>query len=79
VKTGASLYVCHPSSWQREFQNALEGAGFSVRCQIIWGHEYFRAPRDPMGPFRMLGVRDCARIAVLLGYRWSCGVQRSCL
>jgi hypothetical protein len=33
------------------------------------GHEYFRAPRDPMGPFRMRGVSDCARIAVLLGYR----------
>ena len=36
VKPGASLYVCHPSSWQREFQNALEAAGFEVRCQIIW-------------------------------------------
>ncbi len=24
VKPGASLYVCHSSSWQREFQNALE-------------------------------------------------------
>jgi ParB-like chromosome segregation protein Spo0J len=23
VKPGASLYICHPSSWQREFQNAL--------------------------------------------------------
>ena len=28
VKPGASLYVCHSSSWQREFQNALESAGF---------------------------------------------------
>ena len=36
MKPGASLYVCHPSSWQREFQNALEAAGFEVRCQIIW-------------------------------------------
>jgi DNA modification methylase len=35
-KPGASLYVCHSSSWQREFQNALETAGFEVRCQIIW-------------------------------------------
>ena len=24
VKPGASMYVCHSSSWQREFQNALE-------------------------------------------------------
>jgi len=31
AKPGASLYVCHSSSWQREFQNALEAAGFEVR------------------------------------------------
>jgi ParB-like chromosome segregation protein Spo0J len=36
VKSGASMYVCHSSSWQREFQNALEAAGFEVRCQIVW-------------------------------------------
>jgi DNA modification methylase len=41
VKPGASLYVCHPSSWQREFQNALESAGFEVRCQIIWAKNTF--------------------------------------
>src|SRR5437667_5094886 len=41
VKLGASLYVCHPSSWQREFQNALEFAGFEVRCQIIWAKNTF--------------------------------------
>jgi DNA modification methylase len=41
VKAGASLYVCHPSSWQREFQNALESAGFNIRCQIIWGKNTF--------------------------------------
>jgi DNA modification methylase len=41
VKTGASLYVCHSSSWQREFQNALEAAGFEVRCQIIWAKNTF--------------------------------------
>lgn len=41
VKPGASLYVCHPSSWQREFQNALEAAGFEVRCQIIWAKNTF--------------------------------------
>ena len=37
----ASLYVCHSSSWQREFQDALESAGFEVRCQIIWGKNTF--------------------------------------
>jgi DNA modification methylase len=41
VKPGASLYVCHSSSWQREFQNALEAAGFDVRCQIIWAKNTF--------------------------------------
>ncbi|MBI3696538.1 MAG: site-specific DNA-methyltransferase [Acidobacteria bacterium] len=41
VKPEASLYVFHPSSWQREFQNALEAAGFNVRCQIIWAKNTF--------------------------------------
>ncbi len=41
VKPGASMYVCHSSSWQREFQDALESAGFEVRCQLIWGKNTF--------------------------------------
>ena len=41
IKLGASLYICHPSSFQREFQNALEAAGFEVRCQIIWAKNTF--------------------------------------
>jgi len=41
VKAGASLYVCHASSWQREFQDAIEAAGFAVRCQIIWAKNTF--------------------------------------
>jgi len=41
VKPGASLYVCHSSSWQREFQNALEAVGFEIRCQIIWAKNTF--------------------------------------
>jgi len=41
VKPGASMYMCHSSSWQREFQNALESAGFEVRCQIIWAKNTF--------------------------------------
>ncbi len=41
VKPGTSLYVCHPSSWQREFQDALEACGFAVRCQIIWAKNTF--------------------------------------
>ena len=41
VKAGASLYVCHSSYYQREFQNALEAASFQVRCQIIWAKNTF--------------------------------------
>ena len=41
MKPGASLYVCHSSSWQREFQNALEAAGFTIRCQVIWAKNTF--------------------------------------
>ena len=41
AKLGASLYMCHASSWQREFQDALEQAGFQVRCQIIWAKNTF--------------------------------------
>jgi ParB-like chromosome segregation protein Spo0J len=41
VKTGASVYVCHSSAYQREFQNALEAAGFEVRCQLIWAKNTF--------------------------------------
>jgi DNA modification methylase len=41
VKQGSALYICHASSAQREFQNALEAAGFEVRCQIIWAKNTF--------------------------------------
>jgi DNA modification methylase len=41
VKPGASAYVCHSSSLQREFQNALETAGFRVRCQLVWAKNTF--------------------------------------
>src|SRR5882724_10178635 len=41
VKPGASMYLCHSSSWQREFQEALEAAGFNIRCQIIWAKNTF--------------------------------------
>jgi DNA modification methylase len=41
VKPEASLYICHSSAFQREFQNAIEAAGFEVRCQIIWAKNTF--------------------------------------
>lgn len=41
VKDNASMYVCHGSVYQREFQNALEANDFNVRCQIIWAKSNF--------------------------------------
>jgi DNA modification methylase len=41
VKPSASLYICHSSSRQREFQDALEANGFEIRCQIIWAKNTF--------------------------------------
>ena len=65
VKPGASLYVCHSSSWQREFQNALEAAGFEVRCQIIWakntfawGFGRYKFQHEPMFYAHVAGEKD---------------------
>ena len=46
VKPRASLYICHPPGWQREFQNALESAGFTVAGQIIWARQTFALSSD---------------------------------
>jgi len=65
VKPGASLYICHSSSWQREFQNALESAGFEVRCQIIWakntfawGFGRYKFQHEPMFYLHVAGEKD---------------------
>jgi DNA modification methylase len=65
VKPGASLYVCHSSSWQREFQNALESAGLEIRCQIIWakntfawGFGRYKFQHEPMFYCHVLGQKD---------------------
>ncbi|HYW46816.1 MAG TPA: DNA modification methylase [Bryobacteraceae bacterium] len=65
VKPGASLYVCHSSSWQREFQNALESAGFEIRCQIIWakntfawGFGRYKFQHEPMFYCHVAGQKD---------------------
>jgi len=65
VKPGASTYVCHSSSWQREFQNALEVAGFEVRCQIIWakntfawGFGRYKFQHEPMFYCHVAGEKD---------------------
>jgi DNA modification methylase len=55
MKKKASLYCCHPSSFQREFENALVRAGFEVRQQIIWakntfawGHGRYKFQHEPI-------------------------------
>jgi len=65
VKPGASMYMCHSSSWQREFQNALEAAGFEVRCQIIWakntfawGFGRYKFQHEPMFYCHVAGEKD---------------------
>ena len=65
AKLGASLYMCHASSWQREFQNALEEAGFEIRCQIIWakntfawGFGRYKFQHEPMFYAHVAGQKD---------------------
>ena len=66
VKPGASMYVCHSSSWQREFQNALEAVGFEVRCQIIWakntfawGFGRYKFQHEPIFYAHVAAQKDC--------------------
>ncbi len=66
VKPGASLYICHSSSFQREFQNALESAGFEVRCQIVWakntfawGFGRYKFQHEPIFYCHVAGQKDC--------------------
>ncbi|MEP7365432.1 MAG: DNA modification methylase [Acidobacteriota bacterium] len=65
LKPGASIYVCHASSYQREFQNAIEAAGFEVRCQIIWakntfawGHGRYKFQHEPIFYCHVAGQSD---------------------
>ncbi len=65
VKPCASLYVCHSSSRQREFQDALEAAGFAVRCQIIWakntfawGFSRYKFQHEPIFYAHVAGQKD---------------------
>ena len=65
VKPGGSMYACHASSSQREVQNAIEAAGFSVRCQIIWakntfawGHGRYKFQHEPLFYCHVAGQTD---------------------
>jgi DNA modification methylase len=57
--------VCHASCWQRDFQNALEAAGFTVRCQIVWtkqtsagGFGRYRFQHEPIFYGHVAGQED---------------------
>jgi DNA modification methylase len=65
VKPTASIYVFHSSSWQREFQNALEAAEFTIRCQLIWvkntfawGFSRYKYQHEPLFCGHVAGQSD---------------------
>jgi DNA modification methylase len=65
MKRTASIYVFHPSSYQREFENALVRSGFTVRCQIIWakntfawGHGRYKFQHEPCFFAYQTGEKD---------------------
>jgi DNA modification methylase len=65
IKPGASLYLCHASSVQRDFQNAIEAAGFDVRCQLIWakntcawGFGRYKFQHEPIFYCHLAGQKD---------------------
>lgn len=65
VKASASLYIFHSSSWQRDFQNSLENAGFEIRSQIIWakntfawGFARYKFQHEPIFYAHVAGERD---------------------
>ncbi len=64
VKTGASLYICHASSVQREFQNAIEVGG--LKGPLLADHLGQEHVRAGIGP-----VQVSARADLLLPCRRS--------
>ncbi|OKP91509.1 adenine methyltransferase [Paenibacillus sp. P3E] len=58
----AAIYVFHPSSYQREFEDAMNVAGIAVRCQCIWvknvatfGWAQYRWKHEPVFYGHMMG------------------------
>ncbi|WP_305953447.1 site-specific DNA-methyltransferase [Paenibacillus sp. P32E] len=58
----AAIYVFHPSSYQREFEDAMNVAGITVRCQCIWvknvatfGWAQYRWKHEPVFYGHMMG------------------------
>ncbi len=65
MKASASIYVFHPSSFQRAFENAMVAAGLEVRCQIIWakntfawGHGRYKFQHEPIFYGCLAGASD---------------------
>lgn len=61
----ASAYICHASSMQTIFQEALEKSGFAVRNQIIWAKSHFsltnsryKPQHEPIFYCRLQGETD---------------------
>lgn len=46
MRDGASFYVWHASSTQRDFENAMNKAGLEVRQQLIWVKNSFNLGRQ---------------------------------
>ncbi|KGE17580.1 site-specific DNA-methyltransferase [Paenibacillus wynnii] len=58
----AAIYVFHPSSYQREFEDAMNAAGITIRCQCIWvknaatfGWAQYRFKHEPVFYAHMKG------------------------
>jgi DNA modification methylase len=65
IKPGASVYLCHAFTVQRDFQNAIEAAGFDVRCQLIWakntfawGFARYKFQHEPIFYCHLAGQKD---------------------
>ena len=72
AKPGASMYACHTSSWQREFQNAMESAGFEADRipRTVANHELPGShERGLVKPRRSASVCEVVRVAEPVFFR----------
>ncbi len=65
VKPGASMYVSHTTSWQREIQKAKEEAGYEPRSKInrakntfAWGFGRYKFQHEPIFYAHVAGQKD---------------------
>lgn len=62
MEPSAAVYIFHPSSYQREFENAMNAAGIVVRSQCVWvknaasfGWSQYRWQHEPVFYAHMKG------------------------